>query len=150
MLFRSESTTTFLSMNKECAKEIKDAQAQILDLEQQMFSKEEFRRHMDAIRTTLEAARRDAQTGIITAEFVSRYIDKIVVTPEGDHTLRLDIRIFTGESTKKYLQNLRIRAGQMTDGSDAKQENSRDSKDSADESRTGQMSKNIAEKHIKF
>ena len=139
------SDAEFLSMNKECAKEIKDAQAQILELEQQMFSKEEFRKHIDAIRATLEAARRDAQTGMITAEFVSRYIDKIVVTPEENDTLRLDIRIFTGESTKKYLQNLRIRVGQMSDGSGAKQENARESKDSADESRMGHTFKKMIE-----
>ena len=115
----------YLSMNKECAAEIKQTQAQIQELEQQMYSTEEFRKHMDAIRTTLEAARRDAQTGMITVEFVSRYIDKIVVTPEENDTLRLDIRIFTGESTKKYLQNLKVRAGQMSRGTDANEEKHR-------------------------
>ena len=137
------SDAEFLSMNKECAKEIKDAQAQILELEQQMFSKEEFRKHMDAIRATLEAARRDAQTGMITVEFVSRYIDKIVVTPEENDTLRLDIRIFTGESTKKYLQNLKVRAGQMSRGTDANEEKHRGSKENSLDSRTGHTFKDM-------
>jgi hypothetical protein len=132
-------------MNKACAAEIKEIEAQILDLEQQMYSKEEFRKHMDAIRTTLEAARRDAQTGIITTEFVSRYIDKILVTPEGDDTLRLDIKIFTGESTKKYLQNLKVRAGQMSNVSDANEENLRDSKENAKDGRMGHTFKKMIE-----
>jgi len=101
----------FLTMNKACTEEIKDAQAQILELEQQLFSKEEFRKHMDTIRATLEAARRDAAQGMITVEFVSKYIDKILVTPENDGSLRLDIKIFTGETTQKYLANLARRTG---------------------------------------
>ena len=103
--------TDFLAMNKACTEEIKDAEAQILELEQQMFSREEFRKHMDAIRTTLEAARRDAAQGMVTVEWVNKYIDKILVTPEEDGSLRLDIKIFTGETTQKYLANLRSRTG---------------------------------------
>ena len=66
---------------------------------------------MDAIRTTLEAARRDAAQGMITADFVRKYSDKILVTPEDDGTLRLDIKIFTGENTQKYLTKLALRTG---------------------------------------
>ena len=103
----------FLAMNKACTEEIKDAEAQILELEQQMFSREEFRKHMDTIRATLEAARRDAAQGMVTVEWVNKYIDKILVTPEDDGALRLDIKIFTGETTQKYLANLRSRTGHM-------------------------------------
>ena len=103
--------TDFLAMNKACTEEIKDAEAQILELEQQMFSREEFRKHMDTIRATLEAARRDAAQGMVTVEWVNKYIDKILVTPEEEGSLRLDIKIFTGETTQKYLANLRSRTG---------------------------------------
>ncbi len=105
------SDADFLAMNKACTEEIKDAQVQIQELEQQMFSREEFRKHMDTVRATLETARRDAAQGIITADFVSKYIDKILVTPETDSALRLDIKIFTGETTQKYLANLSRRTG---------------------------------------
>ena len=108
------SDADFLAMNKACTEEIKDAEAQILELEQQMFSREEFRKHMDAIRSTLEAARRDAAQGMVTAEWVSKYIDKILATPEEDGSLRLDIKIFTGETTQKYLANLARRTGHMS------------------------------------
>ena len=101
----------FLSLNKQCTQEIKDAEAQILELEQQLFSKEEFRKHMDAVRATLEAARRDAAQGMVTVEWVNKYIDKILVTPEDDGSMRLDIKIFTGETTQKYLANLARRTG---------------------------------------
>jgi len=105
------SDADFLAMNKACTQEIKDAEAQILELEQQLFSREEFRKHMDAVRAALEAARRDAAQGMITSDFVSKYIDKILVTPEDDGSMRLDIKIFTGETTQKYLANLTRRTG---------------------------------------
>ena len=105
------SDADFLAMNKACTEEIKDAEAQIHELEQQMFSREEFRKHIDTIRATLEAARRDAAQGMVTVEWVNKYIDKVLVTPEEDGSLRLDIKIFTGETTQKYLANLRSRTG---------------------------------------
>ena len=105
------SDADFLTMNKACTEEIKDAEAQIHELEQQMFSREEFRKHMDTIRATLEAARRDAAQGMVTVEWVNKYIDKILATPEDDGSLRLDIKIFTGETTQKYLAKLTSRTG---------------------------------------
>ncbi len=105
------SDADFLVMNKACTEEIKDAEAQILELEQQMFSREEFRKHMDTVRVTLEAARRDAAQGMVAVEWVNKYIDKILVTPEDDGSMRLDIKIFTGETTQKYLASLRGRTG---------------------------------------
>ena len=50
---------------------------------------------------------RDCQNGEITKEFIDTFIDKIFATPEGDGTMRLDIKIFTGESCEKYLQKLK-------------------------------------------
>ena len=98
-------------MNKACSEEIADAEAQIHELEQQLFSRDEFRKHMESVRAALERARRDVASGMITPEFVSQYIDKIFVTPENDGVLRLDIKIFTGESTQKYLHKLQSRTG---------------------------------------
>ena len=105
------SDRDFLAMNKACSQEIAEAEQKIRELEQQLYSKEEFRTHMETVRAALEAAQRDAESGMITGEFVSRYIDKILVTPEENGTLRLDIRIFTGESTRRYLEKLKGRTG---------------------------------------
>ena len=104
------SDRDFLSMNKECDQEIDAAERQIYDLEQQQLSKAEFKKHIDTIRRVLREAKRDAAQGIINKEFVDRYIDKIFVTPE-DGRLKLQIKIFTGDTTDKYLTNLRSRTG---------------------------------------
>ena len=139
------SDKDFLAMNKACFDEIKDAEAQILELEQQLFSQEEFRKQMDAIRNTLESARRDASQGMITSQWVGKYIDKILVTPEDEHSVRLDIKIFTGEATQKYLKKLKFRVGQMSTVSDGNQENPCLSTENPSKSRTGQMSKKMIE-----
>ena len=76
------SDRDFLSMNKECDREMDEAERQIYELEQQQLSKAEFKKHIDTIRRVLREAKRDAAQGIINKEFVDRYIDKIFVTPE--------------------------------------------------------------------
>ena len=105
------SDKEFLAMNKDCDREIDEAEQQIYELEQQQLSKEEFKKHIDTIRRVLHDAKRDAAQGIINKEFVDKYIDKIFVTPEADGTMRLQIKIFTGETTDKYLSKLRGRTG---------------------------------------
>ena len=105
------SDQDFLSMNKECDREVDQAQRQIYDLEQQRLSKVEFKKHIDTIRRVLREAERDAAQGIVNKEFVDKYIDKIFVTPEEDGAMRLQIKIFTGETTDKYLTNLKRRTG---------------------------------------
>ncbi|MDO5153354.1 MAG: recombinase family protein [Eubacteriales bacterium] len=105
------SDADFLAMNAQCAEEIADAKAQIQELEQQLYSKEEFRRQIEAMKAAMHAMERSAASGAITKEFVEEFIDKIYVTPENDHTMRLDIKIFTGEATQRYFEKLAGRTG---------------------------------------
>ena len=83
----------------------------LAELEEKLFTQEEYQKHMREVRARLEAAIRDASTGMITNEFVAQYIDKIFVTMEEDNLARLEIKIFTGKSTEKWLQKLRGRTG---------------------------------------
>ena len=104
----------FLAMNKQCSAEVKTLQAQLDELTAQQESAGNMKQQLDTIRTVLRNAQKDAAKGVITKEFVARYIDKIFVTPEEDGSLRLDIKIFTGESCEKHLQNLRRQASAQT------------------------------------
>lgn len=103
----------FKHMTAQSNKEIEEAERQIQELNSQLETSDEFRKKIDAIKKTLAAAQRDAAQGIISKEFVERYIDKILVTPEEDGSMTLNIRIFTGETTKKSLQEIRRRTGHM-------------------------------------
>lgn len=100
----------FLSMNKQCSAEEKALEAQLADLTAQQESTGSLKQQLDTIHTVLRNAQKDAANGVITKEFVSRYIDKIFATPEEDGSLRLDIKIFTGENCEKHLQSLRRQA----------------------------------------
>lgn len=101
----------FLAMNKTCTENIERAQRLIHELEEQQLSQNELKQHIDTIRRVLEHASQDAAQGLINKEFVDKYIDKIFVTPQDDGTLHLQIKIFTGEVTDKFLENLRSRTG---------------------------------------
>ena len=101
----------FLSMNAGCDREIEEAEAAIQELEEQLESGTDFKKHIEDIRRTLKAAQDSAAQGLIGKEFVEQYIDKIYVTPEEDGALRLDVKIFTGESTARSLEKLKRRTG---------------------------------------
>ena len=101
----------FKRMCDECNLVIDKAEASIRELEDSMVSAEEFHKQIQRIRDALGRAKQAAKTGIINNDFVNSYIDKIMVTPEGEGTVRLDIKIFTGECTEKYLQKLKRYAG---------------------------------------
>lgn len=105
------SDRDFLSMNQQCTSEIEAARKELLELTAQRDSAADFKKHIDTIRRVLQAAARDAANGIINKEFVDQYIDKIFVTPEENGSMRLQIKVFTGEITEKYLSNLRSRTG---------------------------------------
>lgn len=105
------TTENFKSMTNTCDREIAEARRTLAELEEQLFTQEEYQKHMREVRARLEAAVRDASSGMITTEFVSQYIDKIFVTAEDESQARLEIKIFTGKSTEKWLLKLKGRMG---------------------------------------
>lgn len=107
----------FAEMTKACNAEIVEAETAMQELGEQQTSGEEFRRHMEDIRRVLKNAEADAAQGMVTREFVDKYIDRIFVIPEENGCLRLDIKIFTGETTEKYLKKFAVRAGQINEES---------------------------------
>ena len=105
------SDRDFLTMNAQCTAELEAAEAELAELTAQRDTAADFQKKLDSILATLRAAQQDAAEGIINKEFVEKYIDKIYATPEDDHTLRLQIKLSTGETVDKTLQNLRLRTG---------------------------------------
>ena len=104
------TTANFKSMTASCDRETEEAQKTLTELEEQLFTKEEYRKHIGEVKARLDAAIRDASTGMITNEFVAQYIDKIIVTSDGNDTAKLEIKIFTGKSTEKWLKKLSARS----------------------------------------
>lgn len=100
------SDADFLAMNRQCDADIQEAEEALGELESRLCSKEEFREKIHIIRTTLKNMELAAASGAITKDFVEEFIDKIYVTPEEGGVMQLDIRIFTGEQTRRYFEKL--------------------------------------------
>ena len=139
------SDADFIKLSDQCNAEIQKAEAELKELEDQLCNQHEFQKHMEKIRAALKSAQACAQTGVITRSFVDQYIDKIFVTMEEDGRVRLDVRIFTGESTEKYLQRLKVRLGQTTLTSDRQGESLRAATTFDHEGSSGHMFKKMIE-----
>ena len=105
------SDRDFEAMMKNCNEEAAEAEAQIEELKEQLHSSEGFGKQINTIRRVLEEAQRDAANGIVGKDFIDKYIDRIFVTAEAEGVMRLDIRIFTGETAQRTLEKLRSRMG---------------------------------------
>ena len=110
----SITSADFKQMTVNCNKEIQDAESEIAELEQLASEGDEFKRKIDEMRKVLARAQDEASQGIVTKEFIDKYISKIFVTPEDENTMMLQIKIFTGETTEKYLRKLESHAGNIT------------------------------------
>ena len=66
----------------------------------------------------LRNAEKDAAEGIVNADFVNKYIDKIYVTPDGGDTVNLQIKIFTGEVFEGMLTRLKSRSNAGLEGAE--------------------------------
>ena len=108
------TTANFKSMTATCDHEAEEAHKTLTELEEQRFTKEEYRKHIGEVRAKLDAAVQDAAASMITSEFVAQYIDRILVTNPEPNMASLEIKIFTGRTTQKWLDKLKARhAGRM-------------------------------------
>lgn len=112
------SESDFKAMNEECLEKIAGLEKELYELEQERESEADMQKHIKEIKTMLVAAKEDASKNMISKDVVERYIDRIYVTPIGDGSAKLDIKIFTGESCEKFLSSLRtnnrVRTGHIS------------------------------------
>lgn len=111
------SDKDFIKMNNEAIKKIERAEAEKFELENRLNSETEFKAHIREIKETLEKAAEEAADGVIDTAFINKYIDKIFVSAE-ENTLKLDIKIFTGETCEKYLEKIRKIAKDKSESGD--------------------------------
>ena len=141
------SDDDFILLSKQCAEEIEGAEKILAELEDQNKSNAEFHKHIETVYSTLRQLEQDTSKGVISKTFIDKYIDRIFVTPISEDTMRLEVKIFTGESTQRYLHNLAVHAGNMTTTCDSPAENPVISMDRRDVVRTGHTSKKMIESY---
>ena len=105
------SDRDFKKLTDDCNREIEQAEKAIDALNNEMDTSEAYKAKIAKIRKVLSDAQKDAAAGVISKEFVEQYIDKIIATPEADGSLRLDIKIFTGDTDQKFLREKPRRTG---------------------------------------
>ncbi len=113
MLDEKLSEDNFTQMTEQCTEEMKTAENELSELEQVMDKSNELKSHIDNIRSVLSQAQEAAADGIITKEFVEKYIDKIYVDHIAKGQMRLSIKIFTGETTERYLNKLKHQSSEI-------------------------------------
>ena len=119
----SISPKNYKEMSEACEREENELEKELQELKDQSASNEEFRLHMEKVRSVLRKAEEYAGAREITKEFIDTFIDMIYVTPLDDGSMRLDVRIFTGDTTEKYLEKLKSRAGHIKQENDRTKEN---------------------------
>ncbi|MBR5365751.1 MAG: recombinase family protein [Clostridia bacterium] len=146
----------FKQMSADCNTEYAQLESNLQELLDQQTSNDEFRRQMEKVRSVLKKAEQGTGSGAITKDFIDTFIDRIFVTPQEDGSMRLDIKIFTGDTTEKYLTKLkrRSRALRQSMEEDAENgENARISEKNGDNERsaiagsTGHTFKKMIEKY---
>ena len=135
----------YLQRSKECDQELEVLHAELEELQSQIQSKEEFRQHMETVREVMRRAQRDAQAGIVAKEFVETYIDKIFATPQEDGSIKLEIKIFNGEATEKYLSKLKKLTNDLSQTNTENPESARAATPPDGVSRTGHTFKKMIE-----
>ena len=119
----SISPKNFKEMSETCDREAEELEKELAELKDQHASNEEFRKQMEKIRSVLRQAEQRAGSGAITKDFIDTFIDKIYVSPQDDGSMRLDIKIFTGDTAEKYLKKLKSRAGNINPAGERTGEN---------------------------
>lgn len=143
----SITNADFKQMTADCNREIEEAEKEIAELEQTAAEGDAFKQKIDEIRRVLTNAQRDAAQGIITKEFIDKYISKIFVTPKDDTTMLLQVKIFTGETTEKYLRKLESRTGHITRDLAEQSEKPDAARVSSPDDSMGHMSKKMIESY---
>lgn len=100
-------------MTKECDEEISKLQAQIDAIKDSEKTEQEMKKELSNIKAILKAAEKHIDGEEIDKAFIERYIKEIIVYPEKDVT-RLEIRLNSGTSVSKILENTASRTGQIS------------------------------------
>ena len=105
------SDREFVEMNRQISEESADIYSAVEEIENEINSRSGYKQKIEEIKSILQKAESEASSKMIDSAFVNKYIDKIFVTPIDNATAEISVKIFTGETVEKQLQNIRGRTG---------------------------------------
>lgn len=105
------SDRDFVEMNRQISEESADIYSAVEEIENEINSRSGYKQKIEEIKSILQKAESEASSKMIDSAFVNKYIDKIFVTPIDNATAEISVKIFTGETVEKQLQNISGRTG---------------------------------------
>lgn len=105
------SDRDFVEMNRQISEESADIYSAVEEIENEINSRSGYKQKIEEIKSILQKAESEASSKMIDSAFVNKYIDKIFVTPIDNATAEISVKIFTGETVEKQLQNIKGRTG---------------------------------------
>lgn len=105
------SDRDFVEMNRQISDESAEIYSAVEETENEINSRAGYKQKIEEIKAILQKAESEASKEMIDSAFVNKYIDKIYVTPTDDGKAEISVKIFTGETVEKHLQNIRGRTG---------------------------------------
>ena len=105
------SDRDFVEMNRQISEESADIYSAVEEIENEINSRSGYKQKIEEIKSILQKAESEASSKMIDSAFVNKYIDKIFVTPIDNATAEISVKIFTGETVEKQLQNIRSSTG---------------------------------------
>ena len=105
------SDRDFVEMNRQISEESADIYSAVEEIENEINSRAGYKQKIEEIKAILQKAESEASSKMIDSAFVNKYIDKIFVTPIDNTTAEISVKIFTGETVEKQLQNIRSSTG---------------------------------------
>ena len=100
------SRRQFVDLNTKYETEIEGLNKELSEYKSEFSSESEFKKRMHEIRTIVKNAKEDMESGAIDFRFINRYVDKILVSVENPYTIRLEVKLFTGENCTKFIEKL--------------------------------------------
>jgi DNA invertase Pin-like site-specific DNA recombinase len=91
----------FERMNKELSTELEGVETALTGLVEQQKTRGSAADKIKAARAAMEGAKKAAESGSITREFVEQNIDKVFVTPVDAHMMHLEVRLKTQQTIEK-------------------------------------------------
>ena len=101
------SRRQFVDLNTKYEAEIEALTKELSEYKNEFSSESELNKRMREIRTILKNAKEDIELGAVNFSFINRYVDKILVEAINPYTVRLQVKLLTGKTCERFLENLR-------------------------------------------
>lgn len=100
----------FIEMLNGCENKIKEKEKNIEELKSQIKGNDNLTKYIKRLKDIINSAAENISVEMIDKAFIDKFIDKIIVTPTDKNSVKLDVKILTGQVVESSLKR---HTGQM-------------------------------------